>query len=377
MSDTELTAGTKLENGLVAESDLSYEPPSTKPTWNLKDAERSFIDSLVNGTEYEDPIGGAEYDPTALENELTAEDDTYSQEELTPKGGAEEATAAGAQDEEADDAALVDPKLGRGVQRLVQREWAAKEREAAADAREKAATERITELKKYEGLRPTAEISQMMELDPIGAFKALGKDPEVIIKMALAQQLGDSAPDSLKDFARGAAEKREIAAIRAELAQERQARAAQEYFNTVSAGAREYVTKTVGDIKAVKTLPTLSKAAKVDLQYVHDEIMEEIVKEARAKAATDPDGEPLKYEEAAARVEKRLSRLAKLFAGPSMNQGNPKIAQKPNVAPPSTKPAPKPLAPWQQKKTSIDEVGIQEALRAYETAEAERKAQRR
>ncbi len=359
-----LVAGTTTTNGLVAESDFSYDAPNNDPGFDLRSAEKNFIDQLLRGEEPtrepDAPVGDD------LERELSADEPEIPvEDEYSPPVDPEPDPEPEQEDE--------DPKLARGIQRVVQRELAAKAREEAAEARERAAEAKLTELRGLQGLKPVKDLQEMADYDVIGVFKALGKDPDTMIKMALAQQLGDSAPDSLKEFARGAGEKRESANIRAELAAERQARAAQEYFNTISAGAREYVTK-VGDSKA---LPTLSKAVKVDSQYVHDEIMEEIVKEARVRAAQDPDGEPLSYEEAAKRVETRLARIARLVSVQnSMNPATKNVPNKPKT-PPSTKPADKPLAPWQRRSSNLEEDGLQEALREYERMEAENKARRR
>lgn len=357
-----LTPGATTQNGLVAESDFTYEAPDNSPDFDLRSAEKNFIDSLLKGEEPAiEPAPGVE-DVPEVDEALYEEPDQEMDSEIGLK----------AEDE---DEIEPDPKQARGIQRLVQRELAAKERESAAEAKIREADAKIAELRKYEALKPAAELAELIDLDPLGAFKAMGKDPETVIKLALAQQLGDSAPESLKEFARGASDRREVAKIRAELAQERQARAAQEYFNTISAGAREYVTK-LGDVKVAKTLPSLSKAAKVDQQAVHEEIMEEILKEARVKAATDPNGEPLTYEEAAKRVEARFARVAKLLSVQSMSPAT-KMVQKPNGIPPSTKPAAKPLPPWQRKSSNIEEDGIREALAEFERVEAERKAMRR
>lgn len=363
-------AGMPVTNGQVAESEFAYEAPSTDPGFDLRSAEKNFIDQLLRGEEPERapdaPDGEWEQELSAEEPEIPAFDEQVETDDPLSAPPPEPDPLDDAEPDE-------DPKLARGIQRVVQRELAAKAREEAAEAREKAAEAKIAELRSLQGLKPVKDLQEMAEYDVVGMFKAMGKDPDTMIKLALAQQLGDSAPQALKDFARGAGEKREIATIRAELAAERQARAAQEYFNTISAGAREYVTK-VGDSKA---LPTLAKAVKVDSQYVHDEIMEEIVKEARVRAASDPDGEPLTYEEAAKRVESKLSRITKLVSVQNgMNSAN-KNAAKPKIAPPSTKPASKPLAPWQRRSSNLEEDGIQEALREYERMEAERKAARR
>jgi hypothetical protein len=117
--------------------------------------------------------------------------------------------------------------------------------------------------------------------------------------------------------------------------------------------------------------------AKADPDYARDEIMEEIVSEAKRQAATNPNGEPISYEEAASRVEKRFARLAKLLSVQNGTNPATKNVKKPNVTPPSTKPATKPLAPWQRRTDSVEEQGLAEAMRIFETEEAKRKAARR
>src|SRR5512139_2152019 len=215
-----LTPGTTTQNGLVAESDLMYEAPSTAPTFDLKAAEEKFLQSLLAGDVPEDPSaydqfeagaesGAGDEDPSYIEEEAAAED---------PKPAFEEP---------GDEPVVEDPKLARGIQRVVQRELAAKaEREAAgrAIAEMKALK---AELEQYRDLKSTKEIADLMDIDTVGALKAMGKDPDTIIKLALAQQLGDNAPAALKEFAREANTKREIAALRNQLAaQEQEKRAA-------------------------------------------------------------------------------------------------------------------------------------------------------
>lgn len=355
-----LTAGSTTQNGLVAESDFMYEAPDNTPDGDINADARSFIDQWVKG-------GESGYEQEA---ETPLDEGTETSEmEAAPEGEAE------VEIEEPDPTREpeYDPKLARGIQRVVQRELAAKEREAAAEKKIAELKALQAELAQYKDLKSAKDLAEMADIDPLGMFKSLGKDPDTIIKLALAQQLGDAAPDKLKEFAREASTKREIAQLKAQLAQEAQARAAQEYFNTILGGASEYVTKSVGDSK---DLPTLALVAKADPTYVRDEIMEEIVTEAKRVAATDPNGEPLAYSEAAKRVETRLSKLAKLLnVQNSMNSATKNVMKPAGRTPPSPKPPTKPLAPWKQT-SNIEEQGLQEALRAYERAEAERKARR-
>lgn len=336
------TPGTTPQNGLVAESDLTYEAPENAPDPTLDDELASFISNYEQG------------EPAFEEPEVAEDPETPTPEPEAP--------------EQEDD--IVDPKLARGVERLVARELAAKAERDAAD-RSIAEMKRMqAEFEKYKDLPNTKNLAEQFDLDPLGAFKALGKDPTTVIKLAMAQQLGDEAPAALKEFAREAGTKRRIAELEARLVEREQSQRAAEYFNTIQAGAREYVTK-VGD-----STPTLSLAAKADPDYVRDEIMEEIVSEARKQAATNPNGEPISYEEAAKRVETRFARLAKLFQVQNGTNSATKNVKKPNVAPPVTKQATKPLAPWQRKADSIEEQGLAEAMRVFEQAEAARKANR-
>ena len=363
MPEKPLIAGTTTQNGLVAESDFSYEAPDAEADagYDLRSAEKDFISQFVEEMEDAPPAPEAEVE-TEVDPDAPPAQETEDKEE-----------------EEVDP----DPKMARGVQRLVQRELAAKSREDAAQAREAAAEAKLVELRSLSGLKSTKELAELADYDVIGMFKALGKDPDTMIKMALAQHLGDSAPASLKDFAKDSGTKRRIAELEARLAAGEQTKRASEYFNTIQMGAREYVAKlgsnTEGGKKVGdnKSYPTLAKAVKVDTQYVQDEIMEEIVKQARISATTDPDGEPISYDEAAKRVETRLARIAKLISVQNGTNPGSKDSKKPAVTPPSTKSASKPLAPWQRKTSNIEEDGLQEALREYERAEATRKASRR
>lgn len=361
-----LVAGATTKNGLVAESDLSYEAPDNTPTWDLKNAENDFISKLLA-----EEAGGEEPAPETADE---PQDETYVEEEPVSEAPPQDEPEV---QEEVEEPEVEDPKLARGIQRVVQREMAAKAEREAADRSIAELKALKAEMAQYKDLKSSKDLADMMDLDPIGAFKAMGKDPEVIIKLALAQQLGDTAPQALKDFARESSTKREIAQLKAQLAVQAQAQRAQEYFNTIQAGAREYVMSFEKTPKVGDSTPTLAKVAKADPDYVRDEIMEVIVADARAKAAQDPDGEPMAYAEAAKRVEERLARVAKLLSVQNgMTPANKNVI-KPKNTPPSTKPAAKPLAPWQRQTSNLEEDGIREALRAFEQSEAQRKAARR
>jgi hypothetical protein len=338
---------TPITNGAVLESGLTYAPPGTEPSPTFDSEAAKAIADITNSW------GNPEPEP---ETEEPQEEETESTE------GALDTVAK----EEPDD-----PAIERGVSRLVTRELAAKEREAAADARAKAAEAAIAELKSLKGLKSSREQADRMAIDPVGVMKEWGHDPETIIRLALAQQLeatGQEVPTKLQEFVRDAGTKRELATLRSQLAAQERARAAQDYFNTVSNGAREYVTKSVGD-----STPTVARAAKANPERVHREIMDEIVRDSNTRAAQDPDGDPMSYADAAKAVEARWVELKKLLTEGQVQNGKTATPTAAKPMPPSPKPAAKPLAPWMTPQKDVYSNGIDEALRAYASAEAARK----
>ena len=356
-----ITPNNDTANAQVLPSDFSYEPYQADDGGDLKGDFDSFLKTLDGESEPEAPVE---------DDSLVDPDPEVEPSESDTEGSAPQQTDGATEDDDEED-----PKIARSVQRVLAREMAAREREQAAEKRIAELKAMEVEYSKYKDLKPTKDLAEQMALDPVGAIKALGHDPSLIVKLALAQELeaaGEEVPAKLKEFTRDIAMKREVAQLRAQVQQQEQARAAQEYFNTVQNGAREYVQKV-----GAKT-PTLAMAAKADPDYVRDEIMEEIVTEARKQAAQDPNGELISYEEAASRVEKRLARIAKLFSVQNGTTPATKNVTQPNrTMPPAAKPAAKPRAPWMRQENSLEEQGLQEALRVYERAEAARKASRK
>lgn len=339
-------------NATVMESDFSYEAPDTSPDPDFN----SFLaDTISEIKEEYDPN-----DPNSVQSDEGDEPEAEAEDEgdvLAPV--------------EAEDDEDEDPKLARGVSRLVARELAAKERESAANEAVKKLEGLRAELAGYKGVKSVQELTSIASNDPIGAIKQLGHDPETFIRLAMAQHMGDEAPPALKEFARDAAVKREIADLRKQVQDRDRASAAAEYFNSVKAGAREYVTTKLG-----KATPTLAALAGSDPDLVHDDIMEVIVRDSQSRAAQDPNGEPMTYEEAAKRVEARYARLAGSLGGPKKKVVAPQIGKKPVAkSPPQSKPAARPIAPWLQKEDSFED-GINAALREYDRVEAARKARR-
>lgn len=351
------------KNGMVGESEITYAPPDAGDDTNLNDLAKSVIDEIqgefdeANGPKWGDPF---------VDGDDTADGADPAQTSQSGEPSAEPKTSDGEEEE-------LEPKQARAFERVVQRELAAKESESKAAARVAELDAKIKEFQGLQGLKSTKELMELARLDPVAAMKELGQDPIAMTKLALAQQLGDKAPQDLKDFAREYSRDREVRELRAQIARQEQSRAQQEYFNTVVTGAREYVSKSVGD-----STPTLAAVVKANPDRAHKEIMEEILKDASTRGPADPNGEPMTYQEAAKRVEERLAEWKVLLSVPnSTTTASTKSTQKPNVtAPPQPKPPARPIRPWEQKN-NLEEQGLQEALREFHKMEAVAKSQRR
>lgn len=343
-----------VQNGMVANSEISH-------SWAPQEGDGPNLDALAA-----DAIKDieAEFNP-APEFDDAPDGETPVEGDAPPEVKAEVPT-----EDEADDD--YDPKQMRMFERVAQRELAASEREkaaVAAEARVKALTD---ELKSLQGLKSTKELSDMFDLDPVGAFKALGKDPDVMIKLALGQTIpADKLPESLREFNKSYATQREIAQLRAQVAHQEQSRKAQEYVNTVTTGAREYLTKSVGD-----STPTLAVVMKANPERALREIMEEISLDARTRAASDPNGEHLAFSEAAARVEKRMSEWKSMFEVKNGEQATTQAKKPTGQLPPQSKPPQKPLRPWEKRDDDLYESGIADAVREFHRAEAAAKVRR-
>lgn len=371
MATNNLVAGMPTQNGTVVESDFSYETPDNEPQYDInaeaKDVIAQIAEEFAAGEHEDNP---AETEPAEVETD----GEPQVEEEVDPAEAAPEVEA-----DEVDD-----PKLARGIQRVVARELAAKEAEARAEAKLAELKAMQSELASIKGLKSTKELAEKADFAPVEVIKALGKDPETFIKLALAQHMGDSAPEELKKFAEKASTQREIDALKSQLANQAKANEAREYYAKKDAEARQYV-HTLKAKPDSKTLPTLSSAVAIDADYVHREIMEEVVRDAQIRAAQDPDGEPMSFADAARNVEARWAKLKSLLVGKAPTVQNGKTVastaqmngKKPaSVSPPNPKPPAKPLAPWMKSGKDIYDQGLEEAMREFHRVEAERKAKR-
>lgn len=338
------------------QSEFSYTAPESEPGDNLDAVARDTIAEIEAEFQAEDA-------KRYLDDDADAPPETEESAEEAPAPDAAEAKP----EVEADD-----PKLSRALERTVQRELAAKEAEQRAETRLAELKVKEAEFASMRGLKSTKDLMEMASIDALGAIKALGQDPDTFIRIALAQALPpDRVPAELREFTKDVATKREIAALRRQIDEQNQARTYQEFLNSVQSGARKYV-ESVGD-----STPTLAVVAKADPERVYREIMEEISKDAGARASQDPNGEPLTYTEAAKRVEERFVQYKALLLGPNgTTAATTQSTKKPtNALPPQSKPPVKPLRPWEQKN-DLEDQGLQEALREFHRMESAAKLKR-
>jgi len=328
----------------LGESNLNYQPPPEVDPAEIQDFEQSLKD-IVSEIE-----GDLADKPEFTDEELEVE---------TPDPVAKPEPEVEAED----------PAVARGMERLVSREVALQQKEAAFQAREAKLTALEAELTTLRSKLPAADVQEKLIYSPSEAIKALGHDPATVVRIMIAEQLkasGKPVPPELQaeltqaeSNRRDAATKAEIAALRAQIEQSKRVEEQATFVNAVALGAREYV-KTVDS----KAMPTLAGIATANPDRAHREIMEEIMNDARARAAADPNGQPMTYPEAAKRVEARLNEWKGLF-GP-MNAVNPpkQVSGKP-ATPPQTKPPVRPLKPWEKKGQDIYDDGIAAATREF------------
>ena len=190
------------------------------------------------------------------------------------------------------------------------------------------------------------DLVMALRTDPIGTWTAQGLDPDEVIRVALAQKLGDKAPAELRQATEQAKTQAQIKALEAKLLHQSQQMAQRAYFDQVNSGAADFV-RNLGESKDA---PTVSRVAKSDGARVHAEIMEEILRDAQSRAAKEPNGQLLSYPDALKRVEARWSGYEKLLRGaqaPATPASTVQPKQVTDTKPPTTiKPPERPLPPW-------------------------------
>lgn len=277
--------------------------------------------------------------------------------------------------------AAEEPAVERGLERLVAREVELRERETRLAGAQKEMEALHARIRDLESRALSPELLDKIKWSPQEGLKALGLDPDEVVKAALVEKMGDKANDpETRALLERSKMRKEMEQLRAQVLESERKQAAQAYFATVQNGAVEFTRKLDG---LSKETPTVSAIAKNNPERVFQEIMEEITRDAASRAAREPGGDIISYEEAAKRVEQRWSAMKALFGGPlpgetpkpAPNAGMPtpktNVEAKPDVkSPPSTiKPPEKPLAPWQQRDVDADE-GIRAAIAEWRRAES-------
>ncbi len=264
------------------------------------------------------------------------------------------------------------PKVeDRGIERIVEREVALRAKEQAIFAREEQMRGMEEKIKAMEARMLPPDLIDRFEYSPEDALKAMGLDPDQVVRQVIANRLGPEADPSIKNTVENSKMKREMAELRAELRNHQMRIQAQEFVTKVQTEAREYISKGTLEQDA----PTVASVAKSNPDRVHREIMEEISRDAQVKAQRDPNGAVLSFDEAAKRVEARWSEFKGFFSPstPAQPQTSmptreaivPKPANPSTSSPGSTtKPPERPLAPWLQRK-DVEEEGIKAAIAVF------------
>lgn len=210
------------------------------------------------------------------------------------------------------------------------------------------------------------EVRDLFGSSAVKALEKLGYDPDQIVRRVIAERMGEKAPDKLRHEIEQADKDnkylRRIDEVEKKLAAKEAEAAQRAYFDHVNSGARDYVTKGIGEYA-----PTVASVARTNPDRVHREIMDELIRDAQVRAQKDPNGELLTFEEAAKKVESRWSDLRGLLSG---GGATPQVTStktepvKSTEKTPTIKPPDRPLAPWLQSKP-IEEEGVKAGLAEY------------
>lgn len=260
----------------------------------------------------------------------------------------------------------------RGLERLVAREVELREREKNVESASKEIETLRARLQELEPRALTPELLDKIKLSPSDGLRALGLDPDEVVRTALMEKLGDRAnTPEMRDMMEKVRIRKEMEALKSQVQEAERRQQAQAYFAQVSTGANEYVKNTEG---LSRHAPTVAEVAKHNPDRVFQEIMEEITRDASVRSAKGDTGDIISYQEAAMRVDKRWSAMKAMFVpstptvSPSpagMTPATTPVEAKTEVkSPPTTiKPPDRPLAPWLQGEKDLEDgisAGIQE-----------------
>ncbi len=176
----------------------------------------------------------------------------------------------------------------------------------------------------------------LSQLDPDAYFEKTGADKELFFKKELYARAKEGSPlkEQLKKDLEGYEQKSEIQKLRAEMKAKEEAEASRQYVENYTKSAREYVGKL--DEKVAPTMAKLAKAGESD--WVLQELLSEVRKDAQERFARGDSGDPLTAEEALKRAELKYAKIAKVFATkePEKKVVKPKsdVVVKPAAPPP-------------------------------------------
>lgn len=176
----------------------------------------------------------------------------------------------------------------------------------------------------------------LSQLDPDSYFEKTGADKELFFKKELFARAKEGSPlkEQLKKDLEGYEQKSEIQKLRAEMKAKEEAEASRQYVESYTKSAREFVGKL--DEKVAPTMAKLAKAGESD--WVLNELLSEVRKDAQERFARGDSGEPLTAEEALKRAESKYAKIAKVFATkePEKKVVKPKndVVVKPAAPPP-------------------------------------------
>lgn len=184
-----------------------------------------------------------------------------------------------------------------------------------------------------------AELSKrvdLSQLDPDAYFEKTGADKELFFKKELYARAKEGSPlkEQLKKDLEGYEQKSEIQKLRAEMRAKEEAEANRQYVENYTKSAREFIGKL--DEKVAPTMAKLAKAGESD--WVLQELLSEVRKDAQERFARGDSGDPLTAEEALKRAESKYAKIAKVFATrePEKKVVKPKsdVVVKPAAPPP-------------------------------------------
>ena len=276
---------------------------------------------------------------------------------------------------------VVPPEATKGEDRGLER-VAAKEKEVR-ELRTAFETERnkyLDEKRQFEQERTSLinpqALTEALMLDTAGTLTKLGVDSERVMKSLLYSKLPDNHPSKakLREELRDLDTRRQMRTLEDKLAsKDRETAQRVEYEKTVTELGKYVNTLKEGS----EHLPTVSKVAKDNLEYLNKRVLREIVEDARERYLRGETGDPLTFETAASRVEEDLSVLAKLFGSkpPSENTvGDIKKSTEAPEIPSVTKPKLPPPNRVKKELTieDLEERALINAVAEYERAESRR-----